>query len=294
MIKRLQTGQSQRPPAPAKAAPRPQAQAKQSPGVTLDVLTLNTWGKPGLLGTEEKERMELIGPRLRPYSIASLQETFTRHAKKLPELSGMAGNLERNGSLFHLNSGLTTLSKFPVKETAFFRFEEAADADAYANKGVSFTRLEVPGIGEVDIYNTHYQSKAKNGAIRLHDNDVLVEAVRKMDKGNPTFIMGDFNMVPGSPEYTDLVRRLNLVDTYAAEHPGTEGYTAEPANTRRPDDGPSKRIDYLFLRPNPDWDIAVESVDVAMTDKVNGHHLSDHYGVAARFHIRRKPGLTSE
>jgi endonuclease/exonuclease/phosphatase family metal-dependent hydrolase len=285
--------------APAARETKPAAQSTrafdrteaEASAVTIDFLTYNTWGKPGLLGTDEKSRFGLLGPAIRPFGIVTLQETFTRHAKTMAEASQFPHQQRtKNGGLFHLNAGLFTLSRYPIVATDFGKFKQAGDFDRFANKGVLFTRLDVPGIGEVDVYTTHYQSKQadKYSKIRLHDNSVLDALVKKHAKGNPTILSGDFNMLPDSVEYQDLKARLNFRDVFAEANPGKPGYTSGPPNPYKETDSAPKRIDYIFLLPSDRHDIHIESCEVTMDQPVGGKVLSDHFGVKARLSIRAK------
>lgn len=265
------------------------AAAAVTEAFTLDLLTYNTWGKPGLLGTDEKARFALMGPAIAGHGIVALQETFTRHASAMAEASGYAHHERmRNWDLLHLNAGLFTLSKYPIVDSDFAKFKQAGDFDRFANKGVQFLRLSVPGLGEVDVYNTHYQAVqgAKFEKIRLHDNSVLDALVKKHEKGNPTFVMGDFNMKADSPEYRDLEARLNFRDAFAEANPGAPGYTSGPPNPHKETDATPKRIDYIFVLPGDRHDIRIEACEVTMAQPVGGKVLSDHYGVKARLSIR--------
>lgn len=264
-------------------------------GVSLNVLTYNTWGKPGLLGTDEKDRFARLGPAIQGFDVVTLQETFTRHTKSMVKVAGFPHvKRSENGDLFHLNAGLTTLSRFAIVKTDFAKFKEAGDFDRFANKGVLFTRLDVPGVGEVDLYTTHYQARqeAKFGKIRLHDNAVLEALVKKHAKGNPTVLTGDFNMLPDSPEYQDLMTRLKPRDAFAEANPGAPGYTSGPPNPYKETDSTPKRIDYVFLLGGDRHDIRIDSCAVTMDQPVGpngGKVLSDHYGVQARLTFLPRP-----
>lgn len=283
--------------APAQAVAAPVASQLSDAGVveapvasaSLKLLTFNTFGKPGLLGKDEKRRMRLIGPAISGYDVVGLQETFTRHSATMGKLSGFAHQQWfDNGSLLKLGSGLYTVSRYRILESDFARFEKAKTWDWFANKGVAFTRLDVPGVGPVDVYNTHYQAVAKYGEIREHDNSVLEALVNRHDAGHPTFLMGDFNMKPDSPEFNDLMRRLSPRDGFREANPDEPGYTSEPGNLYKKDDGAPKRIDYIFALPNANWDIRFDRAAVAMRELVDGVQLSDHWGVEAQVTIRRK------
>jgi endonuclease/exonuclease/phosphatase family metal-dependent hydrolase len=227
-----------------------------------------------------------MGAELKPYAVVTMQETFTSYAKGMAKDAAFPyQHYQNNWDLLNLNSGLMTLTKHPIVKTDFIKFKKAADADAFANKGVLLTRLNVAGLGEVDIYNTHYQSKASRSAIRVHDNEMLEAIIKRNDKGNPTFVMGDLNTQPGSPEYQDLMKRLNPRDSWAERYPGVPGYTASPENPRRDAESGAKRIDYVFVLPNTRFDIRIESLQVMFAEPVQGVVLSDHYGLSGRFSV---------
>jgi endonuclease/exonuclease/phosphatase family metal-dependent hydrolase len=286
--------------APAQAASAPMAAsasrtfaasdtAAPASGVTIDVATLNTWGKPGILGKDQKNRFARIGQAIQPYGVVTMQETFTGYADTMAKASGFP-YIKRtdNGSFLHLNAGLLTLSRYAILETDFAKFQQATDFDRFANKGVLFTRLDVPGFGAIDVYTTHYQSVQSDKAakIRLHDNSVLEALVKKHSAGHPTFIMGDFNMKPDSPEYADLKARLNFRDTHLEVNPNDPGYTAMPENPYRPDDAKPKRIDYVFVLPVAGHTVTPTLCEVVFKEPIDGKVLSDHYGVHARFTLR--------
>lgn len=269
-----------------------QAQRGPLPAVSLDLLTYNTWGLPAPIGKRNAERMEQIGLAVQGHGIVALQETFSRQAGVVGQLAGHPyQHREDKGGLLKLNPGLTTLSKYPILEKEFVPFQKGAHADQFARKGVLFTRLLVPGVGPVDVYNTHYQAEdgAKYTRIRLHDNEVLAGLVAKHHQGHPTFVMGDFNSRTHSPEYQDLMRRLpGLRDLYVEQNPGDPGYTSRADNTNNKSTNGNSRLDYIFYLPGNKVDLAIESMTVAMTQTFNGKHASDHYAVHGRVQLTPK------
>ena len=105
----------------------------------------------------------------------------------------------------------------------------------------------LPEVGPVDVYNTHYQAQEGYEKIRIYDNSVMADFVKQHDKGYPTFLLGDFNSAPDSPEYKDLMSRLPLRDAFAERNPGAPGFTIDPSvNTNVPKEEPTQRIDSLL------------------------------------------------
>jgi len=267
-------------PAQAPAAPLAQAAAP----VPFSVLTYNTWGKPGFLGTDLKRRFGLIGPAVGGRDVVALQETFTSRAGDLEETAGYPTFVRQTqGGFLKTNAGLTLLAAHPQLATEFVPFEQAAAGDWFARKGVLFLRVDVPGVGPVDLYDTHFQAKAgaKYDAIRQHDVAVLVKFVKAKAAGHPTFIMGDFNADPDSAPIAALKAALPLRDAYASVHPGQPGWTAGPDNPHRKPGSAGKRIDYVFVLDGDARTVRVDRAEVVLSEPIGGTVLSDHYALRA-------------
>ncbi len=309
-----------KPTQPAKAASDDlklsQSQAKGSAGVTFDVLSLNTFGLPKPLGEAIAERHSRIGKSLGSYEIAGLQETFSGESKHLAKgtaLTGLTYHMHKPTESRLLNSGLTTFSRYEIVESGFKPFKFGSHADALAEKGVSFTRLKIPGGGMVDVYNTHFQA-AKDKAdgpldrlwlkgmaqifpgydmprdqIREHDAQVLIDYVKAQDKGYPVIIMGDFNTQDHQPVYDKLKQELGLQDSFRELNPTDPGYTSDgKTNPYKDDPAKRKRVDYVFYRPGENMELKALSSELAYDEAVDGMFVSDHYGVQTRFQLSPK------
>jgi endonuclease/exonuclease/phosphatase family metal-dependent hydrolase len=278
--------------APAAAAPQLRGTALAAEAVPFDVLTFNTWGKPGILGTDLKRRFRLIADAVRGHDVVGMQETFTGYAAGLEEAAGYPYFLRpRNGGFLKLNAGLTVMAKHPIVETDFAAFEKAAHADAFARKGVLFARLDVPGAGKVDVFDTHFQAQsgAKYDAIRMHDVEVLASLVEKHRAGNPTFIFGDFNSRPDSAAYAAIMDRLPVRDAFVQANPGDPGYTVDPLNPHKKPTAPYKRIDFVFVMDGDHLNVRVDAASVVFNTEIGGTFLSDHYGLNARCSLVPRP-----
>lgn len=251
------------------SAPRPAPTPEPTPAIraaTLSVLTWNTWGLPAPIGKDLHRRFQAMLGVLGGFDFVGLQETFTGEAKALlTHTLYPYSHRQESTEFMRLGSGLTVLSRHRILETDFRPFEQCADTDCLAQKGVLFTRVLVTGLGPVDFYNTHYQAHGPYKKERLHDNDILARFVRSKDAGHPTFLLGDFNMREGSEEYQDLMMRLDPIDLYRYHRPAEKGGTSSGG----------ARIDYLFYRPARGFDLRV--LDSAVM--FQGLGLSDHNGV---------------
>lgn len=61
-----------------------------------------------------------------------------------------------------LNSGLLTISKYPIVHTQFFEFSARAGVDAIALKGVLYSKIKMPNHHHLHVFNTHTQATYKN------------------------------------------------------------------------------------------------------------------------------------
>lgn len=264
----------------SKAAVAPGAAVR---GTTLTVLTQNTYGLPAPIGSDLQNRFKRMGPALAGYDVVGLQETFTGEAGRLRQTAGYAyNNWDRSsGGLFKINSGLMTLARFPIIEKKFKAYRFADDWDFMARKGVSLTRLAVPGIGTVDVYNTHLQAGGKFERIRVTQIQDMLAFIRRNDRGNPTILTGDFNSLEDSPSQQLLRRSLGVHDSFREANP------ADPGNTN---DGNTRRIDYVFVLPHPQIKIDVVAARVVNRGP-NGHGtISDHAGVATTLRFCKTGG----
>lgn len=264
------------------------------------ILTYNVWGLPNPLTKDLKERMDLIGKNLSEYDFVNLQESFSDHALKIVD-NAKFPYAERydNTSIFHLNSGLTTLSKYPIIFKKLKKFTKCAGTDCFSNKSISLTRVKVEGFGNIDIYNTHYQSMDSKEDIRINSNETVESFIKENDQGNLTILTGDFNFVnfdttdTTSKALTDLKNRMNVVDTFRVKNPTSLGITYDwNINPYAKSDGPLKRLDYIFVVPkkdgNANYEFEVVDSNIAFNKPVGINFTSDHFGVSTTLRVWSK------
>lgn len=255
-----------------------------------------------------EERAQALGARL-SYSdidIAGLQEVFDQEQRtqiRKPvrrqigeDLDDAIGPRQRLEEV-SVSGGLYTLAlghDITITERMAFesRGNRRRDADAYARKGVLFTRVNL-GDGAVDIFTTHLlagggwpgepvdprpvrepTSPTEFRRRQLDEFEAFVKTVKSEhdpDGQVPTVCAGDFNIAPGDPEAGDLdlfKENLGLVDAWKQEHPNRPGATDSDAITDAcmfdPSDSPPSycdggaseeagRIDYVFVEDRPDF-----------------------------------------
>ena len=112
------------------------------------------------------------------------------------------------------NSGLYILSDFPIVQTDAVVFgSDCSGWDCYANKGVLYVQIDVPGVGLVDIFNTHFNSVGSSGtkpeavhAAQLKQMQTASEFVNsKISTDRPSLFGGDFNIKDESPVYNNML-----------------------------------------------------------------------------------------
>lgn len=282
--------------------------------VTLDLLSLNVFSLPKPVGQNIAARSVQIGSTLHRYDIAALQETFSGDTRAIAETLAARGAAYQNYKpMDHRlgTSGLQIFSKYPIVARDFQGFYFSTDEDALAKKGVAFVRLNVPGIGFVDVYDTHYQANGDKAlpwfkdllrkavgvvlpgatmphdAIRMHDNQVMVEMVRKHDQGYPTFVMGDFNAADNTPVIPALREALQLHDSFRELHPQDPGFSSDGELNPIKGGGHSrKRLDYILYKPGRHVDVRPILSELAYNQP--GEYVSDHFGVHTRFELVKK------
>jgi len=179
------------------------------------VMSLNTWGMPHSMSSEDKEeRMAAIGELLSQseYDIVMLQELWMRPDHEtiknslgpeyyMTEYDDLTTSCD--GKIWPWGcSGLAVISKFPFQQKNFSRFSQQGafgqiftDGEYFAGKGVGKVTLAPrPGM-LLDIVVTHTISENSNAKVREGQADELLSHVKK---SSADFIIlgGDFNASP--------------------------------------------------------------------------------------------------
>lgn len=115
------------------------------------------------------ERTKLICHKIIPnFDICCFQEIFTGLNSRRKNIIKAAKNhglkfasIPPNPPFFskHIsNSGLLTISKYPILETEFIPFKKHSGVDALAYKGVLYSKIEVEDGKIIHVFNTHLQA----------------------------------------------------------------------------------------------------------------------------------------
>ncbi|MEK7434630.1 MAG: hypothetical protein AABZ74_15965 [Cyanobacteriota bacterium] len=292
-------------PLPSEPSDTP-SEPQSSNYIELNILTQNCWGVPKIAGVynvtkDQDERFSNIGDVVNGFDIVNLQETFGENTKIiLDKAKYITKTKTDNGSFLSYGAGLTSFSKFPLVKKDFIKFSQCSGADCFSNKGVLFMRLKVPVIGEIDIYNTHYQAIESKEDLRVDGNREFGMLLKRNDVGNPTIITGDFNYTnydatdSTSKAFDDFKKKFNPIDTFRVKNRQDTGFTSDPSLNEYVDkkDKP-QRLDYVFLLPESrgiagqkiSYKFEVLESKIVNSQPVNGKFLSDHFGINTKIRI---------
>lgn len=239
---------------------------------TLKVATFNIQDLY-LVGKDRPLRMRSIGAKLliMDPDIVGFQEAFVAkdRAVLLKELESTRLKYHQYYPSGTAGSGLLIASAFPIEEVYFHRFTvsnpsyKLNEGDWWAGKGVALARIDVPGIGALDFYNTHAQAGYGNPAydiVRKTQMEELATFVTDSQSGTvPAFVVGDMNCRPGDEDFAAAVDGANLIRAMVGE----------------------SRIDHIFVVDHP-----VYRVETIQTEPIEAQvklgdkeiSLSDHIG----------------
>ena len=132
------------------------------------------------------------------------------------------------------------------------------------------TRVITPQ-GPIVFAATHLDNLSADA--RVAEADTLLPALTAFVlPGEGVVQVGDFNEAPSDPVH-GLFTAAGFVDSWAALHPGEDGFTF-------PSSAPTIRIDYVWLLAG-DSGFAPGAIARILTDPVGGVYGSDHAGLSA-------------
>ncbi|KAK4164226.1 putative neutral sphingomyelinase [Cladorrhinum sp. PSN259] len=228
----------------------------EEPPSEINVVTLNCWGLK-FISKQRNERLLEIGRQLaqaepQPHIVA-LQECFCQ--EDYESIRRETRFILPYGKFYYsgpFGGGLAILSRWPVDEssivpyplngrpTAFWR------GDWYVGKGVACAKIRYGPARKqvVEVFCTHTHSPYEGGqpndsylchrmAQAWHISKLLRGAA---ERGHLVLAMGDFNMVPMSPEHRLITAHAPVRDTWRVLHPdssvGPANHPAEKARRR--------------------------------------------------------------
>jgi endonuclease/exonuclease/phosphatase family metal-dependent hydrolase len=256
--------------------------------------TFNVWGLPEAFADDVSSRMRGLASRLPglDLDVLLIQEAWTDEVRDTLREAALAANFEvaeGHGS----SGGLMVFSRLPIRTSEFegFRFrgdpERLTQGEFLGGKGFQTLTLEGED-GPFTVINTHLHARYRrlrpqlNSAVRTAQ---MMQIIRRINEREGTVVAGgDFNCSRGDVEYrifSSLTRAFELGD-------GRSYPTLSKSNYyKRGRTGTDKRVDYLFVRPDPGvfWKSTGASSLFAEPELIRrrDRSLSDHYGFQAAF-----------
>ena len=265
----------------------------------MKILTLNIWGAP--YAQHIMARIDAISTRIQhdQPDIILLQEVFLpAQVKALRESLQADWRYQHHFASGVIGSGLLTLSRYPIVDSAFHRFrlggkpERLMQGDYYAGKGIGMVRLETPQ-GALAVFNCHthaqYDYWNNDNEYAVYTETNLYEATRFITTQSgdvPVVLGGDLNVNPTQPGYDLICTVGRLVDVYHHVH-GIHATTFSTENPYTKHD--DQCLDYIMGRG-----IVVDDIAVTMTETLSdgsARAYSDHYGLLASVHIELGAGI---
>jgi endonuclease/exonuclease/phosphatase family metal-dependent hydrolase len=271
------------------------------------------------------EQLKPLKNILKKYDVVFLQEVFSKSVRRFISTTDFKyqyfGKYSKINSLFDLlfkrdlGDGLVILSRYPIIDKDILEYTEGrvsgkktkrcAGTDCWARKSVQFARIQIHENLTIDLYNTHLNSGGQDGQeIRLSQINQINDFVLRHSKDTPAVLGGDFNSKPGTLAYKKLLsaskgfKRLDLWNLYTSLNPNLSdkekaGHTSAPAeNTWKIKKGVKRggrRVDLLLFQNGQHPSnviLKLSDMKVALKQKFNGNHISDHFGVEATLSIQ--------
>ncbi|KAK4153397.1 Endonuclease/exonuclease/phosphatase [Chaetomidium leptoderma] len=222
----------------------------------INVVTLNCWGLK-YISKLRRERLTEIGRQLAIASpqphIVALQECFTQedyHSIRRQTRFILPYAKFYHGAAF--GAGLAILSRWPIEESTMYRYPLNGRptafwrGDWYVGKGVACAKIRYGPAAKqvVEVFNTHTHSPYEGGrpddSYLCHRTAQAWEMAKLLrgaaERGHLVLAMGDFNMIPMSPEHQLVTTLAPVRDVWRVLHPdssvGPAHHPAEEARRR--------------------------------------------------------------
>lgn len=257
--------------------------------ISLKLVTYNVWGLPSWMTGARPGRYPEIArelERLNP-DVILLQEAWTANARKSAPANGRWAMARATGQhTFFQQSGLVTLSRWPIIGGEFYPFSRAAYLDRFVNKGVLKVTVRLPGGQVLNVWNVHLQ-EGRWPELRLAQVRELVSRVQAAADGQiADLVGGDFNCTPESPSFRELVNSLGpSVQQLGGADPFVtwDGLSAKP--------GAGQTLDHIFIRELTMFQDSQAAPRRVFAAASMAQRLSDHLGIETVVNLSIAPGL---
>lgn len=167
--------------------------------------------------------LEAFHRSCRDQLVRALSADFPHHA-----------HLPRHALAF-VCGGVLVLSKWPLKDTEFFHYRNAASVERLASKGALWVRLDTPR-GPWNLVATHVQAWDEHRATRVLQFEQLHAWVReRVPTSEPLMVLGDLNF-----DYHTQIHHLRAIigpDAQVVRLTGAMQFASSAQNNMRGLDG---------------------------------------------------------
>ena len=254
---------------------------RSEPLSDLRLVTYNIWGLPALINGADPARYARIAAELEkqaPHFILLQEVWSTRAREAVPTGNEWSAASSSNHKLLFRRSGLVSLSRFPIVDTAFHAFRAGTWPDSLVNKGALKITVELSPALRVNVWNVHLQAGSA-AQVRSRQIVELADWVRQAEDGQAAdLIAGDFNCTPDSEQYAQLTRLLGVDATQLGPQPHFVTYDGCRSATTE-----ARTLDYVFVRLREPRVACAVTVAPAMDTPRAEDRLSDHLAVKADF-----------
>jgi len=265
--------------------------------MNLRMATLNAWALPEPIAPDVEARMAAIADALpaEELDVVAFQEIFRGDSLetllRAGEQAGLSHSWHRGGGIGE--GGLLVLSRLPILEARFERYEVRGHAEAIGQgeylSGKGFARLRLAtDEGPIGLITTHLHARYSASAAHQytpHRTGQIVQLARQaVESKDPIVVLGDFNFVEKDPEYTILTGLTGVRDV-AAELDRRDATASRRNPYRHHTQKPDRRIDFVFVRDGRERVLHPQSTRLAFDEplEIGGKRkaLSNHSGVVA-------------
>lgn len=234
-----------------------------------------------------------IGERLAGFDLVALEEVFVEDASRMTAGLGyptrIGGPAARRAT--ELGSGVeihSSLARDARRRVVREHYEARGTGwDGFAAKGVLLAWLSTPS-GPIAVAVTHLQANHGAECVRVRARQLreLRAAIDRHARGDACLVLGDLNVDGNDPDDpgTDLLWTLFGDFEDAARAVGRTDPTWDPRTNPRAVGG-IHRYDFVLVRSSARVRIEATAAGLALTERVRGTCLSDHYGVWAEIDV---------
>lgn len=169
--------------------------------------------------------------------------------------------------------GMALLSRYPISKTEKIKLGNLNNRE---ERAACVNYISISGIpSPVAIIITH-PDQDRDNTLRIKQIRELMGYVDEISKYAIPIIIGDLNLVPASPEYSELMYQMN--DTL----PVNEYYTFPSWN-------PNRRIDYILTSKSQKWKVIEAQVIKENTDSLTKWiQISDHLPIRVKMKLMKQ------